>query len=90
MAKVSIASKIKQAVSRQNKNTSTTKAVSSKLKKQLLKSKNLCRVTFRYSREIALAVSSVSLVGDFNNWDDQANAMKKTRSGNLNNGDIFC
>ncbi|NOZ61706.1 MAG: glycoside hydrolase [Calditrichaeota bacterium] len=53
------------------------------LKKQYLKSKSLCRVTFRLEKKPAAQAKKVYLVGDFNNWDEKANPMKK-----LSNGDF--
>lgn len=51
------------------------------LKKQVLKSKPVCKVTFRFPKDIAEGTETVNLVGDFNNWDTSANAMKKLKSG---------
>ena len=51
------------------------------LKKQILKSKPICKVTFRFDNEIAEGAEKVNLVGDFNNWDTNALEMKKLKSG---------
>ncbi|HKJ41693.1 MAG TPA: isoamylase early set domain-containing protein [Sunxiuqinia sp.] len=51
------------------------------LKKQVLKSKPVCKVTFRVSKDIAAEAESVSLVGDFNNWDASVAPMNKLKSG---------
>ena len=51
------------------------------LKKQVLKSKPVCKVTFRFEKEIAEGAEKVALVGDFNNWDTDALEMKKLKSG---------
>ncbi len=51
------------------------------LKKQVLKSKPVCKVTFRFTNEIAQGAEKVALVGDFNNWDEGAIEMKKLKSG---------
>lgn len=51
------------------------------LKKQVLKSKPVCKVTFRVSKEVAGGAETVSLVGDFNNWDVSASPMNKLKSG---------
>ena len=51
------------------------------LKKQTLKSKPVCKVTFRFEKEIAEGAEKVALVGDFNNWDTEATKMKKLKSG---------
>ncbi|MFC3095589.1 glycoside hydrolase [Alteromonas sediminis] len=51
------------------------------LKKSYLKSKPVCKVTFRLSSEEAKAANSVKLVGEFNDWDDTVSPMKKLKSG---------
>lgn len=48
------------------------------LKKQYLKTKNICRVTFRYPEKGA---DNVFLVGDFNSWEENSIPMKKNRAG---------
>lgn len=53
------------------------------LKKQVLKSKPVCKVTFRFTKEIAEGAEKVNLVGDFNNWDEDALEMKKLKSGDF-------
>ena len=52
-------------------------------KKQYLKSKPVCKVTFKISKEEAKAAGSVSIVGDFNNWDKKALVMKKLKNGSF-------
>ena len=47
-------------------------------KKNYLKSKNICKVTFNFPANDA---DKVMLVGDFNNWNKNATPMKKSRSG---------
>lgn len=51
------------------------------LKKQVLKSKPVCKVTFRFPTEMVEGAEKVTLVGDFNNWDEKALEMKKLKSG---------
>lgn len=51
------------------------------VKKQYLKSKPVCKVTFKLSREEAKAAQTVRLVGDFNNWDTQVQPMKRLKNG---------
>lgn len=51
------------------------------LKKQYLKSKPVCKVTFKLSKEEAKSAGSVRLVGDFNGWDTQSAPMKKLKNG---------
>jgi len=53
------------------------------IKKNYLKTKPVCKVTFRCSKEAAILASSIYLVGDFNNWDKKQTPMK-----NLKNGDF--
>ncbi|MEP0357115.1 MAG: isoamylase early set domain-containing protein [Paraglaciecola sp.] len=50
-------------------------------KKQYLKSKAICKVTFKLSKEEAKAAETVCLVGDFNNWDSASTPMKKLKNG---------
>ncbi len=51
------------------------------LKKQFLKSKPVCKVTFNLLKEEAVSAETVNLVGDFNNWDTSATPMKKFKNG---------
>jgi 1,4-alpha-glucan branching enzyme len=52
-------------------------------KKQYLKSKAVCKVTFKLSKEQAQAAESVKLLGDFNDWDLSAAPMKKLKNGDF-------
>lgn len=52
-------------------------------KKQYLKSKAVCKVTFKISKDEAHEASKVSLVGDFNDWDTAAVPMKKLKDGSF-------
>jgi 1,4-alpha-glucan branching enzyme len=51
--------------------------------KQYLRSRDLCKVTFRLPKEAAPEAGSVCLVGEFNGWDFTANPMKRLRSGDF-------
>lgn len=51
------------------------------LKKQFLKSKPFCKVTFSLPKEAVAQAKKVSLVGDFNGWDTNATPMKKQKDG---------
>lgn len=51
------------------------------LKKQYLKTRPVCKVTFRISKEAAQAAQNIALVGDFNDWDAQATPMSALKSG---------
>ncbi|MFT2091192.1 isoamylase early set domain-containing protein [Paraglaciecola sp. 2405UD69-4] len=52
-------------------------------KKQYLKSKAVCKVTFKLSKEEAKSADSVCLVGDFNDWDTSSTPMKKLKNGSF-------
>ena len=51
------------------------------IKKQFLKSKPVCKVTFRLPKEAAPGARTVSVVGDFNNWNVKQSRMKKMSNG---------
>jgi len=51
------------------------------LTKQYLKSKPVCKVTFRVPAEAARDANSVHIVGDFNSWDIYAIPLQKLRDG---------
>lgn len=51
------------------------------IKKQYLKSKTVCKITFKIPKEEANGAISVSVVGDFNNWDTKATPMKSLKNG---------
>tara|TARA_B100001964_G_C14124107_1_gene549711 strand:- start:191 stop:622 length:432 start_codon:yes stop_codon:yes gene_type:complete len=61
----------------------TKKTTTGGLKKQYLKSQNICRVTFRLSQKAAPTASKVSVVGEFNSWDSNSNIMKRLKSGDF-------
>ncbi|GAA6183691.1 MULTISPECIES: isoamylase early set domain-containing protein [Alteromonadaceae] len=52
-------------------------------KKQYLKSKPVCKVTFKLSKEEAKNAETVRLVGDFNDWDTATAPMKKLKNGSF-------
>lgn len=54
-----------------------------KIKKQYLKGKQECNVTFKLSGAAAGNASSVNVVGDFNGWDQKATPMKKLKDGSF-------
>lgn len=51
------------------------------IKKQHLKNRTHCKVTFRVSKEAANNAKSIHLVGDFNGWNLQATPMNALKSG---------
>jgi hypothetical protein len=53
------------------------------IKKEYLEGGKLCRVTFRLPSMAAPAAKSVSIVGDFNNWNTRANPMKRLENGDF-------
>ncbi|QJR79415.1 glycoside hydrolase [Alteromonas pelagimontana] len=53
------------------------------LKKQYLKSKSVCKVTFRLSATEAGKADTAKLVGDFNAWDTTVEPMKKLKNGDF-------
>ena len=52
------------------------------MKKEYLKSTNMCKVTFRLSQIAAPDANSVCIVGEFNDWNIYANPMRKLKNGN--------
>ena len=50
------------------------------IKKQFLKSKPVCKVTFTVPAEEA---KKVSVVGNFNEWNDNATPLKKLKNGSF-------
>ena len=53
------------------------------LKKQYLKSKPVCKVTFRLNASESGEAESARLVGDFNAWDKEVPPMKKLKNGDF-------
>ncbi|MBU2510162.1 isoamylase early set domain-containing protein [bacterium] len=53
------------------------------IKKQYLKSKPVCKVTFRIDREQAPEAKTVCLLGEFNHWNPKKNPMKKLKDGSF-------
>lgn len=51
------------------------------LKKQYVKEKPVCKVTFKLPQDVVSSANKVNLTGDFNNWDLEGLTMKKTRTG---------
>ncbi len=51
------------------------------IKKQYLKSKPLCKVSFRVPKEVAKSAETAFVVGEFNNWDTNAAPMKRHKNG---------
>jgi 1,4-alpha-glucan branching enzyme len=53
------------------------------IKKQYLKSRPACKVTFRLPKDAAINSNKVMIVGEFNNWDTEATQLKKVRNGDF-------
>lgn len=53
------------------------------LKKKYLKTKPICKVTFKLPREAAKGAKKVALVGEFNGWDKTSTPMKCLKSGDF-------
>jgi len=51
------------------------------IKKQYLKTKPMCKVTFRISEEMGNSVGTAHVVGEFNNWNLYSTPMKKLKKG---------
>lgn len=51
--------------------------------KQYLKTKPVCKVTFKLSAQQLADAESVALLGEFNNWDPSALPMKKSKKGDF-------
>lgn len=49
------------------------------IRKKYLKTRKVCRVTFILPQAISGEADSVCVVGDFNDWNNTANPMKKTK-----------
>ncbi len=53
------------------------------LTKKYLKTRPVCKVTFKLSRQEANAAQQVSLMGDFNQWNSESNPMKRLKDGSF-------
>jgi len=51
------------------------------IKKQYLKSKPVCKVSFKVSAKEANGAKKVQILGDFNNWNEKEAPMKALKSG---------
>jgi 1,4-alpha-glucan branching enzyme len=65
------------------------------IKKQFLKSKPECKVTFKFEKRDGIKPEMVKVIGDFNNWNTSVEPMKPLKSGdftqtiNLASGEQF-
>lgn len=53
------------------------------IKKQFLKSKPVCKVTFTFDNPDFPEAKSVHIVGDFNEWNPSADPMKPLKNGSF-------
>lgn len=53
------------------------------LKKEFLKDKNLCKVTFSVTPEAASGAKTINLAGDFNSWSSTNTSLKKSKDGSF-------
>lgn len=51
------------------------------IRKQFLKSKPVCKVTFKIPETQSNVVKKAHVVGDFNNWSTSATPMKRLKTG---------
>lgn len=51
------------------------------IRKQYLKDKAVCKVTFSLPKKAAKSAKTVHVVGEFNGWDMFATPMKKKKNG---------
>ena len=51
------------------------------IKKQYLKTKPVCKVTFQLPENVLQNGGKIQLLGDFNNWDMSSEPMKKKKNG---------
>lgn len=53
------------------------------IKKQFLKSKDTCKVTWSVDKKVADGANSITLSGSFNNWSLKENQLQKLKNGNF-------
>jgi 1,4-alpha-glucan branching enzyme len=53
------------------------------MQKKYLKNRRSCKVTFTLPKEAANGVKKVTVVGEFNNWNQNAAPLKKLRTGSF-------
>jgi 1,4-alpha-glucan branching enzyme len=58
------------------------KEVAMSIKKRFLKTRPVCKVTFRLPKETAQGAETVHLVGEFNNWETTT-PMRKLKNGDF-------
>ena len=53
------------------------------IKKSFLKTKPVCKVTFRLTAKESSDAETVKLLGEFNGWDESVSPMKKLKNGDF-------
>jgi 1,4-alpha-glucan branching enzyme len=53
------------------------------LKKQYIKNKTVCKVSFRVHKKDTLDTKQIFLVGDFNQWHETATPMRQLKNGDF-------
>ena len=53
-------------------------------KRQYLKRRPICKVTFRLNKKQAKSAKTVHIVGEFNDWDVSSTPMKRLKRGAFN------
>ena len=53
------------------------------IKKQFLKSKPVCKVSFRVSKELANGATKVNIAGEFNHWSETSDEMNALKDGSF-------
>ena len=53
------------------------------IKKQYLKSKPICKVTFSIDSELVNGGKEVAVLGEFNDWNPKEGTMRKTKDGSF-------
>lgn len=51
--------------------------------KKYLKSKPVCKVTFKFPKKAANGAKKVAIVGEFNNWNKKKDQMKALKDGSF-------
>lgn len=75
---------VKKKAAKKSKSNSAVKTNGNiGVKKQYLKTGNVCNVTFKLPQEAAPDAAVVTVVGEFNNWSLSDTPMKKLKNGSF-------
>jgi Glycogen recognition site of AMP-activated protein kinase len=78
-SRTSLPASIRFAVDAKNHSGGNEEIMS--IKKEYLKARPVCRVTFRIAGQEGNGVQKAQLVGEFNNWSPGAHPMKRMKNG---------